>query len=138
MEESWRKQEHSHPWVKIIAHYEAETVAFLTSLAVDVYNDSLLETLTAWSWPSRSLAHLHSERVISNMSKYQSLDSPSTGYQVPSSTLHYRDPDTYREIDDLPVTCRLMTSSGELQSILLGIEEPDQDGARGLLEAVTN
>lgn len=30
-----------------------------------------------------------------------------------------------------------MTSSDELQSILLGIEEPDEEGARGLLEAVT-
>ena len=35
----------------------------LIELAIAVYNDSLLETPSAWSWPARSLATAHEQMV---------------------------------------------------------------------------
>ena len=59
LQRQWDKKTSQHPWVAVLAKTDAGVTQFLTELAVTVYNDSLLETPTAWSWPARSLAALH-------------------------------------------------------------------------------
>lgn len=60
----WTAQSDDHPWIKLLKSHEAETVSKLIQLAVDVYNDSKQMTLSANSWPSRSLAQEHASNLI--------------------------------------------------------------------------
>ena len=163
----WQSQQSSHPWIAIQKKYRADVLSVLVELATDVYNDSLVETPTAWSWPSRSLAAQHSRRVMQMMDA----STPFTPTQPSGSNLLYRTPDMYREmlevvgaieaeklgrslsecvvysiqvdgsvdrqaIDNKFVTARLMREDGTLETVILGVEEPESLGANGLLEAV--
>ena len=95
LEDQWRRQTDNHPWLKITKQREASTIQILIKLAVDVYSDSMIETPSAWSWPCRSLATLHSERLLSAMADHgwEWTFTPTS----PSSTdLHYRYPAVYR------------------------------------------
>lgn len=60
----WKSRSHKHPWIRLLKNYEVDTVSSLIELAVDVHNDSKQLTLSANSWPSRSLAHMHSANQI--------------------------------------------------------------------------
>lgn len=79
--------------------HEAETVSQLIELAVDVHNDSKQMTLSANSWPSRSLPKMHSSNQISVYREY-GLDASFCDFQPPASAFHYRDPNVYREMLD--------------------------------------
>ena len=46
----------SHPFARVFNKVTLETKKFLFCLAIDVYYDSLVETSSARSWPSRSLS----------------------------------------------------------------------------------
>ena len=61
---------------------------------MDVYNDSLFETLTAWSWPARSLASMHAQRVLALEADHQ----PFIPLTTRSATLLYRTPDACKEM----------------------------------------
>ena len=50
----WKSQLTSHPWIHYLTKQRVETVKMLIRLSIDVYNDSLLLTPTAFSWPGRS------------------------------------------------------------------------------------
>ena len=66
-------------------------------MAIDVYNDSKLLTLAAWSWPSRSLSHLHAEqqlKIHSDGDRFVEF----TEFTPSSAELHYRDPTHYAEM----------------------------------------
>ena len=60
IDEAWSSMSDSHPWARVLKKSKAETLNFFIHLAVDVYNDGQTETLSARSWPSRSL----SERAV--------------------------------------------------------------------------
>ena len=62
----WKSQSTSHPWIHYLTKQRVETVEMLIRLSIDVYSDSLLLTPTAFSWPGRSLARLHSDQLISS------------------------------------------------------------------------
>ena len=62
----WKSQSNSHPWIHYLTKQREETVKMLIRLSIDVYNDCLLLTPTAFSGPGRSLASLHSDQVISS------------------------------------------------------------------------
>ncbi|ESO00140.1 hypothetical protein HELRODRAFT_184362 [Helobdella robusta] len=66
-------------------------------LKVDVHNDSVTKTLSAWSWPSRSLAQMHAENQVKQYIDH-GLDRDFVAFNPPQSALHYRNPDRYREI----------------------------------------
>lgn len=63
--ELWEQQSDKHPWVKVLKSHRAGVVNDLISLYVDVYNDSLLETPSARTWPARSLASLRTKSIQS-------------------------------------------------------------------------
>lgn len=99
--ELWEFQSDKHPWVKTLKKHRAEVTEFLVKLAVDVYNDCQVETPTAWSWPSRSLANLHSDSLNKRFVDH-GWDTPFVAFgesDVSKSSLyHYRDPTVYREM----------------------------------------
>ncbi|ESN94265.1 hypothetical protein HELRODRAFT_164072 [Helobdella robusta] len=64
---------------------------------VAVHNDSVTKTLSAWSWPSRSLAQMHAENQVKQYIDH-GLDCNFVAFNPPQSALHYRNPDRYREI----------------------------------------
>lgn len=172
---SWDIQSESHPWVKCLKKHRAEVVDILIHLAIDVYNDSVLETLSARSWPARSLAQLQSDRLCKYFGEH-GWEAPFQTFgsndSISSSLYHYRDPNTYREmlgiiaklqfkqigkelencvsfsiqidgsvdkqqIDSKFVLARYMPKdSMELKTVFIGVFEPENSGAKGLLECV--
>ena len=64
LEESWNNTSDSHQWIKIMKECKAKTLESLLHLAVDVYNDCTVETLSARNWPSRSLAFEYSNNLL--------------------------------------------------------------------------
>jgi hypothetical protein len=63
MQMKWMEQSDEHPWIKTLKSHEAEK---LIELAIDVYNDSRQLTLSAHSWPSRSLSKMHADSQIAS------------------------------------------------------------------------
>ena len=61
---TWAQMSDSHPWARILNKTNTETRIFLVRLAIDVYNDSLVETLSAKSWPSRSMSCEYVNNVL--------------------------------------------------------------------------
>ena len=95
--ELWENQTLSHPWLRILQKQGQFTVQNLIKLAMDVYNDSKQLTLSAWSWPSRSLAAAHAEQQILSL-KENGIDAPFLPFEPKSKELHYRDPLIYKEM----------------------------------------
>ena len=171
LQQQWAAKTGKHPWVAVLAKTDAGVTRFLIELAVTVYNDSLLETPTAWSWPARSLAALHQQRVWDAICE-GGWDVELGRTAPPSEALRYRSPDAYREmlgiiaelerkrlrdkiaagivysfqidgsmdrqqLDNKFVTARVISGDGQLATYLAGVVEPEEDGAAGLLEAIT-
>ena len=97
LQRQWDNKTSQHPWVAVLAKTDAGVTQFLTELAVTVYNDSLLETPTAWSWPARSLAAPHQQRVWSAICE-GGWDAELGRTAPPPEALRYRSPDAYREM----------------------------------------
>lgn len=100
MEAKWMAQSDMHPWVKTLKSYTAEKVKLLIELALDVYNDSRTMTLSAHSWPSRSLTKIHADTQISSY-KDNGLESEFSPLNPSPALLQYRNPVMYREMLDV-------------------------------------
>ena len=100
LEESWNNTSDSHPWIKIMKKCQAKTLEFLLRLAVDVYNDCRVETLSARNWPSRSLAFEHSNNLL-HVFQNEGWDAEFVPFSHSGSLYHYRDPVTYAEMRDI-------------------------------------
>ena len=62
--DAWKVQSDSHPWVKVLKTHERNTIQTLIRLAVDIHNDSMTKTLSAWSWSTRYLAQKHADNQV--------------------------------------------------------------------------
>ena len=91
-EEHFARQSDKHPWLHCWKKHRSEKVNFLIGLCVDVYNDSMYETLAANSCPARSLAQLHAAAVSRDM------DAPFVPFKPTSDQLHYRTPVFYHQM----------------------------------------
>ena len=69
-------------------------------MAVDVYNDCLIETVSARSWPMQSLACLASDHMLAAM-RQNGADVEFVPFTPASSDLHYRDPNYYKHMLDV-------------------------------------
>jgi hypothetical protein len=67
----WEKGSDKHPWLKVLKSHNASVVTFLVRLAFDVYNDSLYETLSAYSWLASSLTTMAATGVPVGKNKFQ-------------------------------------------------------------------
>jgi hypothetical protein len=63
-------------------------------MAVDVYNDTKCEMEPARYWPSRSLAYMHSDKVVSSCTE-DGYDCPFMPFSAVGTDLHHRDPVKY-------------------------------------------
>ena len=87
----------SHPWARILNKANTETRIFLVRLAIDVYNDSLVETLSERSWPSRSMSCEYANNVLDEFDK-NGWDTADISFNTTSSMCHYRSPIIYAEM----------------------------------------
>ena len=94
---TWAQMSDSHPWARILNKANTETRIFLVRLAIDVYNDSLVETLSARSWPSRSMSCEYANNVLDKFDK-NGWDTADISFNTTSSMCHYRSPIIYAEM----------------------------------------
>jgi hypothetical protein len=58
----------SHPWIRLIQQHDKEVIERLIQMAMDIYNDAKYGTLSAHSWPARSLTVMRSQEIIGCLS----------------------------------------------------------------------
>lgn len=112
----WELQSDKHPWVKTLKKHRSETVNHLIALCFDVYNDSLLETPTARTWPARSLAALRAQSVQAQLAKDWEANIDS--FQPPSMALHYRDPVVYAEMLEIVGSLEMKKAGEQLSKAI--------------------
>jgi hypothetical protein len=100
MQQKWMAQSDQHPWIRTLKSHNTEKVKLLIELAIDVYNDSRQLTLSAHSWPSRSLSKIHADTQVASF-KDEGLDSQFSQLNPSSALLQYRNPVIYREMLDI-------------------------------------
>ena len=100
----------------------------MIKLSIDVYNDSLYETLTAHNWPARSLAQLHVATVSRDM------DVPFVSYSPSASDLHYRDPLVYREMLEVVGDMQKQSLREELKSAIAFAIQLDGSADRRMVD----
>ncbi|XP_025413676.1 uncharacterized protein LOC112685865 [Sipha flava] len=110
----WLTQADKHPWVKILKNHESEIIKNLIELAVDVHNDSKVLTLSANSWPSRSLSKMHANAQIASYGEH-GLDSKFASFKQSSSAVHYKNPVIYREMLDTVAEITMESVTNELK-----------------------
>ena len=62
--ELWKNTSSEHPWTRIFEKCQKNTLEFLLRLVVEAYNDCRAVSLSARSWPSRSLSHEHRNNLF--------------------------------------------------------------------------
>lgn len=67
--ELWKSRSEEHVWRKYLNSQDDQLIQDLIKLAIDVYNDSLIGTLPAFNWASRSLAHKRADDIIAIVKK---------------------------------------------------------------------
>ena len=112
LEKLYEQQSKKHPWINTLKKHQAAVIDHLIKLSIDVYNDSLYETLTAHNWPARSLAQLHAATVTRDM------DAPFVSYSPSASDLHYRDPLVYQEMLEVVGDMQKQSLREELKSAI--------------------
>ena len=100
MDEAWEGCTTSHPWLRALTAYNKTVFAMLLRMGVDVYNDCLIETVSARSWPMRSLACLASNHLLAAV-RQNGADVEFVPFTPASSDLHYRDPNYYKQMLDV-------------------------------------
>ena len=77
--------------------------AMLLRMAIDVYNDCIIETVSSMSWPMRSLACLASDHLLAAV-RENDTEVEFVPISHASSDLHYRDPNYYKQMLDVERT----------------------------------
>nr|XP_022910282.1 uncharacterized protein LOC111421371 [Onthophagus taurus] len=163
----WKQQSDKLPWVKTLKKHRAMVVHDLIGLCIDVYNDSLLETPTARTWPARSLAAMRAKSIQCQLNDSNDWEIQLDEFQPRGSALHYRDDVVYAEMlhvigdtekkklrdefksagsvdrgnqDMKYVVAKYVTKDQPtvLRSRFRGISQPESKGAKGMLEATVN
>jgi hypothetical protein len=96
LQTQFHRQSDKHPWLHILKKHRVEETAHLIRLAMDCYNDTMCETVSGFSWPSRSLTTLQSDRLVHQFS--QDWDCVFQPFQPTPSEMHYRDQSVYCEM----------------------------------------
>ena len=112
LELMWKEKSANHPWLKGFKKAKANVVEFLVNMALDLYNNCLCETISAHSWPARSLTTLAATRLISLMED-EGPDAVLPEFKPTNAELHYRDTMCYRNMlfQFKPLSCRVKKCS---------------------------
>ena len=99
---------------------KTETLQSLIHIAVDLYNDTRVETLSARSWTSRSLSSEFSDSLTRQFEK-EGMQSKFVPFSPCASAFHYRDPLIYEEMTEIVASLEKgkHQSSFEAVSVLL-------------------
>lgn len=117
----FQNQSDKHPWLNILKKHRSQEVAHLVRLAMDCYNDTMCETVSGYSWPSRSLTSLQSDRLVQQFS--QEWDCQFQPFIPTPSEMHYRDPHIYYEmLSCIAAVCRLQLKEEIDKSDAIGIQ----------------
>ena len=115
-DELWKNKSSEHPWIRMFEKCQKNTLELLLRLAVDAYNDCRAETLSARSWPSRSLSHEHSNNLV-NIFESKGWDADFVAFEK-SSLYHYRDPVTYAEMRSIVAKLQMEKAATDLKKCL--------------------
>lgn len=117
----FQSQSDKHPWLNILKKHRSQEVAHLVRLAMDCYNDTMCDTVSGYSWPSRSLTSLQSDRLVQQFS--QEWDCQFQPFIPTPSEMHYRDPHIYYEmLSCIADVCRLQLKEEIDKSDATGIQ----------------
>lgn len=96
LRESFSRQSDSHPWLNIVKKHRSHEVGKLIRMAMDIYNDTMSETVSGYSWPSRNLTNERSSQLVNLFSN----DWNTTVHPfVPTGMdMHYTNTDSYYEM----------------------------------------
>ena len=64
LEEKWKVQPPSHPWIKVIDETNSKNLERLIHLFANVHNDSNVLAQSAASFPSRELTHMAGNSLV--------------------------------------------------------------------------
>ena len=132
-DELWKNKSSEHPWIRMFSKCQKNTLEFLLRLAVDTYNDCRAETLSARSWPSRSLSHEHSKNLI-NIFESKGWDADFVAFEK-SSFYHYRDPVTYAEMRNIVAKLQMDKTATELKKCLCYSVQIDGSAGRQQIDS---
>ncbi len=117
LEQQWNSKDSNHPWLKTMKSNDPSVINTLVQMAVDVYNDSKLLTLAAWSWPSRSLANMHGEQQAKIYANAEN-NGEFSQFEPTAVDLHYRDPIHYAELLEIEGNIEKEKLKDELKTCL--------------------
>eukprot|EP00794_Sanderia_malayensis_P014489 gene14489-15993_t len=95
LELMWEEKSANLPWLNGLKKANTNVVKLLVNMAFDLYNDCLCETISAHSWPARSLTTIAATRLISLMED-EGPDAVLPEFKPTNAELHYRDQMCYR------------------------------------------
>ena len=95
-QDSFHRQSDKHPWLKVLKKYCSQEVEKLIRLAMDAYNDTMCETVSGFSWPSRNLTNARSSQLVSQFSC--DWDSKISSFEPTGFDMHYTSTDTYYDM----------------------------------------
>ena len=96
--DNFKEQSLNHPWLNILKKHNADELPKLIRLALDVYNDTLCETTSGYSWPSRSLTSIRAEQIVSHLQENWSAKIPE--FKPTGLDMHYRSTKVHYEMLD--------------------------------------
>ena len=96
LHEQFISQNDKHPWLSILKTHRDEVVQCLIRLAMDVYNNTLCETVSGYSWPSRSLTSDFGNKLVRQFA--EEWDSEFQSFEPSGYLLQYRSPEAYYEM----------------------------------------
>ena len=100
MDEAWEECVTPHPWLRALTAYNKTVFVMLLRMAIDVYNDCLIETVSVRSCPMRSLACFPSNHRLAAR-RENGADVEFVPFTPASNDLHYRDPNYYKQMLDV-------------------------------------
>ena len=95
--QAWVNKSDKHPWAKYLKKTKSDKLQILLEMAIDVYNDSRIETVSAICWPSRSLSSKMATHLIQHF-EAEGYDGCFIPYNPNAAEFRYRNPVIYAEM----------------------------------------
>jgi hypothetical protein len=89
-------QSNKHPWLNVLEKHKAAQLRCLLQMSMDVYNDTKCETISARSWPSRSLTSEFAQTLVSRFA--EDWNAAFTPFVPTGEQMHYCHVNAYLEM----------------------------------------
>lgn len=126
LEEKWEKQSSNHPWINVIKNINQKDIDSLIKMFYHIYNDAKVLTLSANSYPSRSLTEMAAQNLINSINS-DGFDTEFTPFEPSINQLHYQSPQMYKKMLTYIGDAEMLKLKEEIESCLcLSVQ---QDGS---------